>query len=62
MGNCFSFVSVKFQPNTPSNFPIEDLAAYLADSYKHKSSDITDREIFTFFRKKNQRCPIYRPN
>lgn len=52
MGNCFSFVSVKFQPNTPSNFPIEDLAAYLADSYKHKSSDITDREIFTFFRKK----------
>lgn len=52
MGNRFSFVRVKFQPQTPSWFPADQLSLYLADSYKHKSSDATDQEIFQFFSKK----------
>lgn len=52
MGNRFSIVRVKFQPQTPSWFPGDQLSLYLADSYKHKSSDATDSEIFQFFAKK----------
>ncbi|OHT00054.1 hypothetical protein TRFO_33351 [Tritrichomonas foetus] len=61
MGNKFSFVSVRFQPETPEWFPREQLAEFISDSYKRKSSDVTDEEIFEYFSKKVKQVAYISP-
>ena len=52
MGSIFSRVAVRFNPETPEWFPSESLALYLAESYRQRSPDTTDDEIYQYFSKK----------